>query len=241
MQYKQRTNKEGFIAGYQFTVTGSYYAATEKGSKPKRYAKCTFILPEIVTYVKGRKWEFKIVGKKRTKTSVPDLERANAARVCKHYILRYLLPFYLKEKYAEDFIKVRTIQIITKERMWIDSKYGKEISTMDIQEMDASELMQFAAINDLSKEYMSYEDAADQKIVLAEEWQIKKGQLAKRARDMTPGDHLLTEPTNLRITNVGAGNDPKAVGDESHEAYGRVSESDGVPVDNQDPWASMLD
>ena len=241
MQHKQRTNEKGFIAGYQFTVSGSYYAATASGSKPKPFIKCLFELPEIVTYVKGRKWLLKKVGKKMTKTSVRDIERANAARVCKHYILRYLLPFYLKEKYPEDFIKVRTIRIIKKERMWIDPKHGRDVSVMDIQDMDTSQLMQFAAVNDLSKEYMEFEDLADQKITLAEEWQVKKGQLAKLARDMSPQDHMLTEPTNLRITNIGAGMDPREVGEESHAAYGRTSEDDGIPVDQQDPWANMID
>ena len=45
--------------GYEFTVQGKYYAENELGNKNslKFYRNIKFILPEISTYVIGKKWE----------------------------------------------------------------------------------------------------------------------------------------------------------------------------------------
>ena len=103
--------------GYEFTVQGKYYADNEHGKTSlKFYRGVKFILPEISTYIIGKKWEtYKIEGPEgkgqiEKKRAVPNVKRQNTLKCFKYMIKNYYLDVKLREE-LPDYVRFQTFQI----------------------------------------------------------------------------------------------------------------------------------
>lgn len=184
--------KEKSVSGYTIKVTGEYFSKdAQTGAKAiKFYEAEEFILPEIVTYVEGRKSIEKIVNGRSVKSTVPNVKKGNASRVGLHIIRRYFIEDALKAKYP-GFTGVRTCELFSRVACKIPEQAPLEPS--DIQEMTASQLKQFIALNDINIVLSGYSDLPSQKAA------VIRGYAQKKKDDVAAGktDAITQEEQDL--------------------------------------------
>lgn len=179
--------------GYEITVRGQYFAMGAQGKTVRFYPPQTFMLPEVSRYRQGTKKVKRLVNGKPKMVPVPNIVEANSLRAAKHLILRY----HLADKLAEvldDFASVRTISIVSTKRVNVDANQFRDIDTVPIAEMTASELNQFHAMHDLTVALQSLENLADRRRAVALEYEELKRREAKQSVSREQ-DELLSEPT----------------------------------------------
>jgi hypothetical protein len=127
----------------------------------------------------------------------------------------------------------------------IPSLSAVEVTALDINDMSEGQLVMFAAINDVTPEFRDYEDLADKKAIVAEEWK----EIQKRIKDAKhvakPNDHFLEEPAEMKITNgvyapTTMADVRNATQDAVVEMDGEISSDDGIPTDQEKGWAALL-
>lgn len=218
----------GTKKGYEFTVQGKYYAENEHGrSSLKFYKKEKFILPEIVTYVLGSKWEYYTVNnpngkdKIEKKRSVPNVKRQNALMCFKYVLKNYYLEERLKTKYP-DYIRFQTYQVVSRKEVTLDEDMLKAFRLDgDIQEMNESQLIQYVAIKDLSVDLKNYFDVADKKYAVEQALEEATNDRPGIDRPLTQEEQDLLPPEGVMLST------------------GQVSSEDGVPIDDEDDMAAF--
>jgi hypothetical protein len=160
------------VAGYAIQVSGEYFSRDANGNKGiKQFGPFKFELPEIVSYVEGRKKIEKIVNGRATTTTVANIKKGNASRVGLHIIRRYYIPFFLKDKFPE-YTGVRKCSIFSKEKIQMEAP--KKLTAANIQNMKESELRQFVMLNDINMLLDQYGDLGDMKNAVIVAYKQKK-------------------------------------------------------------------
>lgn len=207
--------------GYEFTVAGEYKGSGADGKAVKRFFKDeVFYLPETVSYVSGREYEETVVNGRIVKKTKPKIVKSNALRCAQHVLLRYHLPFRLKEKY-DDFIKVRTFELTKKKKVQLKDALIPDVSKMKIEDMTESELRQFCVFKDLNVTLEGYGDLADKKMAVEQAWKIKQKENKAIKQSKSPETVALTEPNMVGII------------DDTTTSSGTLSE-------DEDPMADLL-
>jgi len=175
--------KEQSVPGYELKVSGEYFSKdVNTGQKSiKQFKAKTFELPEIVTYVEGRKSIEKIINGRSVRSTVPNIKKGNASRVGLHIIRRYYLDSILREEFPE-FTGVRTCQIFSKTK--IKMKPQKKFKDSEIQNMAESDLKQFIILNDVNIVLSQYGDLGDMKNAVIMAYKQKK--IDDKAAGITP-------------------------------------------------------
>ena len=190
--------------GYEFTVQGQYYAQNDHGKNTlKFYKKIKFLLPEISSYVIGKKWEF-YKGKDgvQKKRAVPNVKRQNTMKCFKYLIKNYYLDAALREKYP-DYIKFRTYQVTTRKEVKLNDEMIKRFSIdCPIEDMNESQLIQFVAFKDLNVDLSSYFDLADKKIAVEMEVADQASNRPGIDRPLSEAEKDLLPPSDVRVSRV---------------------------------------
>lgn len=194
--------------GYEFTVQGQYYAPHDSGKKTlKFYRDITFLLPQISSYVIGKKWEYYFEGEGKDqiekKRAVPNVKRQNTLMCFRYMIKNYYLDSALREQFA-DYAGFRTFQVTKRKEVKLTPELIKQFSIDGpIQDMNEPQLIQFVAFRDLNVDLQSYFDLADKKMAvemaLAEQTSDRPGidrPLTQEEQDLLPpeGVHVTREP-----------------------------------------------
>lgn len=207
--------------GYKITVMGEYTARGPQGKISKFFKKEEFVLPEISTYRLGNIWEFYMVKNQKKKRSIPNIITQNSMHCYKHLLKKYYLPPRLREKH-EDFIRVRTFNVMKKERIYLTAEHTfRDLKKVAIEDMTESELLQFIAMNDLTLEIGHYPDLADKRQAVEMAW----GQIQTKAQEKTEVetfDANMIEPSGVMIKG------------------GIVSSEDGTPTDDESRLNAFL-
>ena len=192
--------------GYQFTVQGKYYADNDSGKPTLRfYKKLTFILPEISTYVIGKKWEYytdERDPKVEKKRSVPNVKRQNTLKCFKYMIKNYYLDTKLSEEYP-DYIRFQTFQVTSRSEVQLTPKMMKNFSVNGpIESMSESQLIMFVAFKDLNVDLKNYFDLADKKIAVEMALADSISDIPGVDRPMTSDEMDLLPPENVKVTVI---------------------------------------
>ena len=202
--------EEKSVPGYKIKVTGEYFSKDPNtGMKAiKFYEAEEFTLPEIVTYVEGRKSIEKVINGRGVKSTVPNVKKGNASRVGLHVIRRYFIEDALKAKFP-DFTGVRTCSIFNRVKVMMPPQ--KPLKPTDIQDMSSTELKMFVTLNDINIMLSSYGDLGNQKNAVIKAYQQKKKDdvAAGKTAALTKDEEALTsiDDEGIQTDEVGLGAD----------------------------------
>lgn len=185
MVSKAPTPRAELKKAYRFTVYGQYHAKAQSGYIPKNFTQEKFILPEVVSFSEGRRWEEGVNSQGAPiKKSIRHVKRANptVGNIALQLIMHYYLPPRLKEKYP-DFARVRHVEMATKERVLVDPSLVRDIHKIAIEDMTEGELLQFHALSDLKCNIQIYNQLSDKKVAVQRELdQMKKEREKEKAQ-----------------------------------------------------------
>jgi len=235
--------------GYKVTVSGQYRAVTERGKVIKPFRNLEFIIPEQTTYSPGRKKIKKMVNGHPIETSIPLRATVNSLRIVKSLLAGRFLPDKLRELH-DDYASLREFEIMSQVRIRVDDHLVRDFTKVKIRDMTAPELNQFHALHDLNCVLGSYSTLSDKKVAVEREYQARVAKDLADAEDRNETESLtepqgvmvLEEDPRLAVSPSGGGGTrkPRKGGAKIQEMSGAVTSSDGVPVDEQDPAASLL-
>ena len=198
--------------GYQFTISGQYTAHGDHGKVPKFYKDLVFVLPEISTYRMGNKWEHYKVGKQDKKRSVPNIITQNTLRCYKHLLRKYHVTPELRHKH-DDFVRVRTLQVLKKERIELtDEHVFLDINKAAIGDMKEGDLIMYCAMKDIMVDLSPYVDLADKRMAVEMAWSEQNDKV-EAVEEKVAFDPNLAEPEGVMISQ------------------GAISTIEGVPED----------
>lgn len=198
---KAKKSSDGKRVGYAFTVEGQYYGRDGRERTRKFYDPEVFYLPEVVSYVEGRKWDHVLNAEgKKVRVSVPNVKKANAVRVALYLIKNFYMPLRLKEKY-EDSRGLHTAEITLTEKVNINAAKYQDIHTMKIKDMKESDLMQFVLLKDLNVELSGFSGLGDKKRAVAKAYKVKQDAKKHGVLKSDPDAKNLTEPGGLGVVD----------------------------------------
>ena len=216
---KAKPSKNTFV-GWEFTMQGKYYADTgDVKKKLKFYRKEKFILPEIVTYRQGNKWQKYFVtdpndpdGQKiERQRSVPRILKQNVLKCFRYVIKHYHLDARLKEKYS-DWVRTQTLQAISRKKVELTAA-ELEAYSLDtpIKKMSESQLLQYMAIKNINVNLENYYDLADKKTAVEMAIRDKKRSrpgvdrpLTQQEKDLLPPDESVEYLGDAEQTSGGS-------------------------------------
>jgi len=218
------TKKTPTKKGYEFTVQGKYYAENEHGKNSLKFYKALkFVLPEISTYVIGKKWEYyKGPDGVEKKRAIPNVKRQNTLMCYKYMIKNYYLDVKLAETYPE-YIRFQTFQVTKKKEVRLTAKVMKEFSVGGpIEDMNEAQLIQFIAFKDLNVDLQNYFDLADKKIAVEHAVAEAASDRPGIDRPMTQEEKDLLPPEGVSVLR------------------GEISSEDGIPSDDENEVDAFL-
>lgn len=228
--------------GYAVTVSGQYYSGSGRDKMLKVFSNEKFYIPEVVEIVNGQKYIFMKdpsdpSGKRQLKKAVPNKQTVNGLKAALHVIRRRLIDARLAEKY-QDYTNVRTCFIVDQKPCLIPDSEIVDIKK-PILEMSLTELNMLCASESLMTVPKMFASLDDARQAVSGEMKQKTG---VSRNTLTVGNTLTVVPTfeeesYVQPETTGV-SEPETAG--VSESSGEVTSEDGVPVDEEDPAASLI-
>lgn len=203
--------------GYKITVSGQYYAGVGKDKQIKTFANEVFYIPLTVKVQNGRKFVEQIVAGKKTRVSVPIVQEVNGLRAAQHVIQRRFLAARLSEKYT-DFSNIRLCQIVDQQNAMVPADQLIDVREKPIKSLTLGELKTLCSMESLSTQPGAFANLDDARAAVAAELRTAGGASLPKA---------VAAPVEAEDDGI-------------RRSEGAVTSDDGVPIDEEDPAASLM-
>lgn len=232
--------------GYRVTVSGQYYSGVGREKVIKTFRGEVFYVPETVEITNGRKFQFtKDKQGNKVKTSVPNRMVVNGLRAAQHIIQRRLLHSRLaanSEKYP-GYTAFRTCTIMNSEGpLPIPADQLVDL-TKPVSAMTLTELHALCAAESLVNKPEMYGSLDDARQAIAQELRESRKSASPAVR--APLDESSSSAASSQVAgHLDPADDPDAgitqIDGERPANLDPDLGGDEVPIDNEDPAASLM-